>query len=646
MSQLEKKKFSNIINWIMSMDDKNLFKIMDGTNQLTNLNENIDFFLKHKFEGENKIPKFIIEEQENIKKQIKESNKKIINFLAPTSFGKSKILLDILRDISDKKVIICPTLALCNEYYIKINEMKIENIYVFTPEKANIFLSLNPVINFDIFVFDEFYEAIPLERRTTFINCLTTANIKSKKIILISPYGAKLSNFIESLNIFDKNEIFEISTKTSATSRIINLFEFETNKKYIHKKYFQGVLIENMAGFEIDEHTNYEKKEKKEWKNNIIIDKFMNEKETIIYTGINNIMKLSSLLIEKTVPITNNINEKFFCKIILEYLEINYPNTLLFELIRRGYSYHYGNMDPFLRFLIELAFKYKELNWILCTRTLSKGVNLDPKHLIIESTRKLAKEHEDNFSVEMMNMFGRTGRLTTNKFIGNLYLFIEKTGDKKKEIINILNEPSLEKELNFEEFNKENKIIDYKTASIFFEYNKKDITSTFSLEPEKISILRKFLLRDKEIKKNDDDDLDHFLEEFFKITWNNSFGDRKNYINYFFNNWGYSKIYIQESKKSFDKEKINDILLKDIIEKYETFIGYHLNKILMIFAEIMQNKNMITENEYIEIISDKTKTENNNFPDVFNKALSSNLVTEDTLNKIVDKLSERDKNEK
>lgn len=248
----------------MSMDDKNLFKIMDGTNQLTNLNENIDFFLKHKFEGENKIPKFIIEEQENIKKQIKESNKKIINFLAPTSFGKSKILLDILRDISDKKVIICPTLALCNEYYIKINEMKIENIYVFTPEKANTFLSLNPLINFDIFVFDEFYEAIPLERRTAFINCLTTANIKSKKIILISPYGAKLSNFIESLNIFDKNEIFEISTKTSATSRIINLFEFETNKKYIHKKYFQGVLIENMAGFEIDEHTNYEKKEKKE----------------------------------------------------------------------------------------------------------------------------------------------------------------------------------------------------------------------------------------------------------------------------------------------------------------------------------------------------------------------------------------------
>ena len=644
MSKLEKKKFRNIINWMISMEDQNLFKTMDSLNQLDNLDQNINFFLKYKFNEENKIPDFIIKEQEDIKLKIKNNKNKVINFLAPTSFGKSKILLEIIKETDGNKMIICPTIALCNEYYIKIQENKILDIKVFTPEKANLFLIINPNFKFEVVVFDEFYEAVSRERRMSFTNCLKTVNELAKKIILISPYGAEISNFIESLKIYNKNEIFEISSSVSATSRIINLFEFDQNKKYIHKKYFQKTATEYISGFEVNEEVNKNNLDKAEWKHKIIFDNFGNEEEVIIYTSVANIIKFSNFLI-KNSDIVNEINESFFVKIILEYLENNYPKMFLYDLIKRGYAYHHGKMDAFLRFMIEMAFQKKELKWILCTRTLSKGVNLDPRHLIIESTKRMPNEDNSSFSIEMQNMFGRTGRLTTNKYIGNLYLFLEKKGKKTNEIKNILNK-NVKNEVIFEEIKKEIDKADYKSTSLYFEYNKNEIFLNWNLESKYIAILKKFLLREEKIDINDASDLDAFLINFFKIEWNKSFNNRISYIYYYFNNWNYSSIYKKELQNKLNENKINDELLSGIIDKYETSIGYHLKKILFLFAEIMFKKNIIIKDEYIKIIKSDYKIDENNFPDSFNKALASNLITEEKLNEIINKISKRDNNEK
>lgn len=248
---------------MITMDDRNLFNIMQSIDKLNDIDENTEFFLNHKFKGENKIPDFILKEQEEIKYQIDSSNQKVINFMAPTSFGKSKILLDIIEKSEGNKIIISPTLSLCNEYDIKIRENKISNTYILTPEKANLFLTLNPNLKFKIVVFDEFYEAASIERSGSFTNCLKTLYNISKKIILISPYGFNISSFIESFNFIEKKDITEISTNTSATSRIVNSFEFDSNKSYKYKKYFQ-MSQENISGFEIDKIFNSDEIKKEE----------------------------------------------------------------------------------------------------------------------------------------------------------------------------------------------------------------------------------------------------------------------------------------------------------------------------------------------------------------------------------------------
>ena len=643
MSQLKEKKFNNIINWIVTMDDSHLFEIMNKTDQLKHINKNIDFFLKYKFQQVNDIPDYIIQEQNDIKSKINKSKSKVINFMAPTSFGKSTILLDIISENSMNKMIVCPTLALCNEYYIKIQKRKIEkNVYIFTPEKANIFLALNDDIKFDKVIFDEFYEATSPDRRGSFIACLKKLNTLSEKIILISPIGAKITKFINSLGIVSPNEIMEVNSNVSATSRIINLLEFETNKKYNHYKYFQEVSSQDINGFRINETLNT-KNVKKYWKNEIIFNIFKEKKETMIYTSYENIIRFSKILIKKNNP-GKYQEEGFFTKIILEYLEKNFPETLLYELIKRGYAYHHGKMDDFLRFMIEQAFEQKEIKWILCTRTLSKGVNLDPKYLVIENTARQKNENEANFSIDMTNMFGRTGRLTSKKFIGNLYLIVDKKSRKVEEFKKMISNNEKE-EIYFEEIKNNIKRIDYKTTSLYFEHNKDKIPFNSNVSEEDLAILKLFILRkDGKIELNEVSKLEIFINNFFKIDWNKTFNDRKQYIFCFFNNFGFSNIYknkLKINKKINNKYfETNDHLLKSIIEKYNTFIGYHFMKILMTFAEIMYKNNYLTNEEYFEALRGDKGNVKNDFPDAFKKALKEELITEDEACKIINKVME------
>jgi hypothetical protein len=128
----------------------------------------------------------------------------------------------------------------------------------------------------------------------------------------------------------------------------------------------------------------------------------------------------------------------------------------------------------------------------------------------------MSNEDNSSFSIEMQNMFGRTGRLTTNKYIGNLYLFVEKKGKKTNEIKNILNK-NVKNEVIFEEIKKEIDKVDYKSTSLYFEYNRNEIFLNLNLESKYIDILKKFLLREEKIDINDASDLDTFLINFFKI---------------------------------------------------------------------------------------------------------------------------------
>ncbi|MGL5438345.1 MAG: hypothetical protein ACRDA7_01270 [Metamycoplasmataceae bacterium] len=643
MSQLKNNPFLNIYNWSISMDDKKIFKLMKDMGYLKQNNETLNFFLENKFSNDNNIPKYLLEEQINIKDKILKSNYKIINFLAPTSFGKSKIMLDLMNEFDDYKFIICPTVALCNEYEIKLDILNIKNVKIFTPEKAQTYLVWNNDIKISLVVFDEFYEATSKERTSAFSNCLKFFVERTKKIILISPFGTNMKFFFDSLDILKEHKIDEISTSISATSRIINNININKNN-IIYKKFFELTSKKDYEGFEYKK-TEINENKKDKIIENILLEDFIDKDKLIFFTSKTNIFNFAKSLLNLNKLNKIKIEEKSYVFYILDYLEKNYPGTILHKIIELGYGYHHGKMDHFLRFLIEMAFKNNEIKWIMCNRTLSKGVNLDPDILIIENTRRISEESEENFAVEMKNLIGRAGRMTSNKFIGEIFI-ITKSKEKLKDMNKIIsqNDEIIINTLNNNE--KEDEIVDYKTASFALEKNKEYYIDKIEFNEEFIRMLKIILIKNEENKIGNFkfDILVKNIDNILNINWSKNFfwfEERIKYVRAFFENTGYSWIYknkinYNENNKIISN-KSNDDILADINEKYEKFIGFYFKKILIILLEIAYIKNLITKEDYLKALEQENIEENNNMPESFQKALSRNMINKKNLDEIIDK---------
>lgn len=102
------------------------------------------------------------------------SNNKCFSFSAPTSTGKSFVLMDEIINSTNDIVVVVPSRALINEYYLKISEQvqdktiniltfidKIntrfakKNIFIVTPERCRELFKQKEDFNIDMFLFDE-----------------------------------------------------------------------------------------------------------------------------------------------------------------------------------------------------------------------------------------------------------------------------------------------------------------------------------------------------------------------------------------------------------------------------------------------------------------------------------------------------------
>ena len=100
------------------------------------------------------------------------SNNKCFSFSAPTSTGKSYVFLNLIKESQHDVVIIVPSRALINEFYIKLNNSIAEksvniltfidkintkianrNIFIVTPERCRELFKYD--FNVDLFLFDE-----------------------------------------------------------------------------------------------------------------------------------------------------------------------------------------------------------------------------------------------------------------------------------------------------------------------------------------------------------------------------------------------------------------------------------------------------------------------------------------------------------
>ncbi len=95
-----------------------------------------------------------------------------------------------------------------------------------------------------------------------------------------------------------------------------------------------------------------------------------------------------------------------------QYFEIlfgtEYPLT---QIVNYGALFHHGDLPQYVREIIEEAIRKEEIKFIICTNTLTEGVNLPIRTIVINSARRYNGQKQETIPLrDLKNLVGRAGR--------------------------------------------------------------------------------------------------------------------------------------------------------------------------------------------------------------------------------------------
>lgn len=377
--------------------------------------------------------------QENFREKnyyISNGQKKLIEFstqnnsnfvlVAPTSYGKSEIIVNKVFSNLDKKVcVIVPSKALLAQTKKRLLNNSINNelqriithpemykgtetnfVAVLTQERLLRLLQQNISLKFDLALIDEAHNLFG-DKETDGRSILLAQTIiilkKRNRDTILNFFSPFISN-PENLKVKQSN--YEITSQ--------NTDEFIKTEKY-----FVCNLIDDNRSLKIYEQftdsfintgTTY----------NNIIQLLNSEKSRKNIVYLNRPKHIEEFAIE--FANSNLINSLEINEITATISDFIHPSYNLIECIKKGIVYHHGGMPEIIRLYVENIFsKRDDLSFVITSSTLLEGVNIPAEKIFLLSTKKGLK----NLSVsQFKNLIGRVNRFSEifNSENGNLNL--------------------------------------------------------------------------------------------------------------------------------------------------------------------------------------------------------------------------------
>ena len=309
--------------------------------------------------------------------------------VAPTSYGKTELILSFIDHTKFKKIcIITPTKSLLaqtkkrviNQFgYRKIityPEMYNDNddkiIAVLTQERLLRLLQSNSDLMFDLLVIDEAHNILDEfsnERTRSVILASVIIICKKRNDNLVCKYLTPFLKSKESLKIKHISNVAEwYSVVENIKSEMFYFYDIENNKKVLLDQYstMKDKLIEfqvNELGDDVDVViANCDEK-------NIIYLNSPKKLENFAY-------KLFSKLPERQIP-----RLKKAASDLREYVHEDYK---LAKYIEKGVIYHHGSIPEPIRYFIEdLYANIPEIKMLIANSTLLEGVNIPATRMFI-----------------------------------------------------------------------------------------------------------------------------------------------------------------------------------------------------------------------------------------------------------------------
>lgn len=339
-------------------------------------------------------------EQFDIHKKILKEEGQEIAFIAPTSFGKSSIVVDLIKKYNTDNIkigVIVPTKSLLTQTFNSLKKENLEKrlllhdemynkddksfIAIFTQERA-LRLLKNQNIYFDILFIDEAHNIFKKDSRSILLSRLIKRNLQRNsdtKLIYLSPLIQDINNLkVSDTQIINEQrihfnikepEIFEYLA--DGNMRQYNRFTGDFYNIRNEKNYLE--YIKNHSLFK---NFIYLKKPK-------MIEIFANELADKLpeIDGVQNIVDI----------LNENIHEDFYVS----------------KLLSKGVIYIHGQMPDIIKEYLEYKFKtIPSLKYIIANTVILEGINLPIDNMFVLNVEKLSEK-------DLTNLIGRINRLNT-----------------------------------------------------------------------------------------------------------------------------------------------------------------------------------------------------------------------------------------
>lgn len=426
------------------------------------------------------------------------NSNKCFSFSAPTSTGKSHVFMNLIQDCKNDIVVIVPSRALINEYYLRLSsailskEVNIltfidkintnfatKNIFIVTPERCRELFRQKELFNIDLFLFDEAQLSNEDSKRGLYFDSIVRRCYKAfpdARFVFAHPFVKNPESQIEK-NHFNKEASYSIQYTQKNVGQMFlckdenwNFYHFGIDTAVMGKR-------KQLAGFDPISKTIknggsvlFYVSKSKIYKGGILTDfsRYIDLCPEIKGTKIDSyIEQLSHYTGGETSP-----NKSHY--------------SLLLALLKRGIVIHHGSLPLQTRIIIEEFTKEGLCRMCFATSTLEQGINMPFDVVFLDRM-------ESSKPLSVKNLIGRAGRSSIDSKFDYGYVIVSspsRMGNFRSimlqdEVLDSVS--SLEKsDKHDEDFNEFKEAILNDTYSDEYNLSEKDLEKLTSVNIEKI----------------------------------------------------------------------------------------------------------------------------------------------------------------
>ncbi len=367
---------------------------------------------------------YLTNKQKELIEFFREKTNESLLINAPTSYGKTDLILTLINQCQNKKIcILTPTKALLHQTrnrikkaFPSINKIIVNPemynsgdetfVAVLTQERLLRLLKENSSLSLDIVVVDESQNLFEDEQRSillSFVIIILNKRNQGTVFKFLSPFVCDENNLNISYTNFSS---IPFRVNEYVKSELVYLYNVKEKKGLkIYDQYLDDFIsIEN---------------EQKDLDSISFIRKYGSEKNIIYFNKPKDIEAFTRLLVDDLPEIPMN---EAFDRAVASISESVHSDYYLVKALKKGVVYHHGSMPENIRSFIEALYSNeKEIRYIVTSSTLLEGVNLPATSLFMMSCKKGPKQLS---SSSLKNLFGRICRFNE--------VFHEKNGSLEK----------------------------------------------------------------------------------------------------------------------------------------------------------------------------------------------------------------------